>query len=209
MKAPPAVFAGILSLSLAAPLAGEAQPALEQLRFDPPRLCLRDTFRWGFSYRGFPGGLAAVTDLELSGEGPGEPPIRSALTPRREDLQRYTTDQGRFESPLRHWSPSTKAPAGGVDIRYTLRVVLADGREVTSATSVRYVDTCPPLAPYTTLAAGPTGSDRLPDRDARGAGLPPGDQVPDHQPGLGGPRASPLDGPSVARPSFSRTVPAG
>ena len=50
-----------------------------------------------------------------------------------------------------------RAPAGGADIRYTLRVVLADGQEVTTATSVRYVDACPPLAPYTTLAAGPTG----------------------------------------------------
>jgi dienelactone hydrolase len=35
--------------------------------------------------------------------------------------------------------------------------VLADGREVTSATSVRYVDACPPPALHTTLAAGPSG----------------------------------------------------
>ena len=42
---------------LAGPLAGEAQPALEHFRFDPPRLCPRDTFRWGFSYRRLPGGL--------------------------------------------------------------------------------------------------------------------------------------------------------
>ena len=36
MKAPPAVFAGILSLSLAAPLAGEAQPALAATGPDAP-----------------------------------------------------------------------------------------------------------------------------------------------------------------------------
>lgn len=48
MRAPHAVLAGILSVGfLAAPIAGEAQPTLEQFRFDPPRLCFRDTFRWG------------------------------------------------------------------------------------------------------------------------------------------------------------------
>ena len=77
MKTAQALLTGILSIGLlAAPPAGEAQPALDQFGFDPPRLCLRDTFRWGFSYRGLPGGLAAVTDLELLGlwEGSGEQP---------------------------------------------------------------------------------------------------------------------------------------
>jgi hypothetical protein len=50
---------------LTVPLAAGAQPALEEFRFDPPQLCLRDTFRWGFSYHGLPGGLAAVKDLEM------------------------------------------------------------------------------------------------------------------------------------------------
>jgi hypothetical protein len=87
-----AFIAGTLAL-LAAPLAAEFQPALEQFWFEPPRLCLRDTFRWGFSYRAFPGGLAAVKDFVMEGlwEGPGEQPIRSAL--------------GRFESRPLHWSP--------------------------------------------------------------------------------------------------------
>jgi dienelactone hydrolase len=160
MKASRPVLAGILGLGLlASPLAGEAQLALEQFRFDPPRLCLRDTFRWGFSYRGLPGGLAAVRSFEMWGlwDAPGEQPVRSLLTPTREDLQRYTTDQGRFQSRLQHWGPPRKAPAGGAEIRYTLRVVLSDGQEVTSATSVRYVDSCPPPTPHTTLASGPTG----------------------------------------------------
>ncbi len=160
MKAPRPFLTGILSMGLlAAPLAGEAQPALELFRFDPPRLCLRDTFQWGFSYRGLPGGLAAVRDFEMRGlwEGPGEQPIRSVLTPTRDDLLRHTADQGRFESRLLHWGPPRKAPAGGTEIRYTLRVVLADGQDVTSATSVRYVDACPPPVLYTTLTAGPTG----------------------------------------------------
>jgi dienelactone hydrolase len=145
----------ILAL-LAAPLATQAQPALEQFRFEPPQLCLRDTFRWGFSYRGLPGGLAAVKDFDVWGlwEGPGEQPIRSVLTPTRDDLQRHTADQGRFESRLLHWGPPRKAPG---EIRYTMRVVLADGREVTSSTSVRYVDACPPPTLHTTLVAGPIG----------------------------------------------------
>ena len=149
--------AAILSICLVvAPLAAEAQPTLEQLRFDPPQLCFRDTFRWGFSYRGIPGGLAAVRDFELSGrwDGPGEQSIRSLLTPTRDDLQRYTADEGRFESHLLHWGAPRKPPG---EIRYMLRVVLADGREVDSATSVRYVDGCPPPTLHTTLAAAPTG----------------------------------------------------
>lgn len=152
-----AVLLGILSIGVfVAPLEGEAQPTFEHFRFDPPRLCFRDTFRWAFSYRGLPGGLAAVKDFELSGrwEGPGEQSIRSVLTPTRDDLQRYAADQGRFESRLLHWGPPRKAPG---EIRYTLRAVLADGREVATVTSVRYVDACPPPALHTTLAAGPTG----------------------------------------------------
>ena len=115
MKVPRPVLTGILSLGLlAVPLAGEAQPALEPLRFDPPRLCPRDTFRWGFTYRGFPGGLAAVKSFVLEGlwDGPGERSIRSVLTPTRDDLQRHTADEGRFESRLLHAGPPRKAPAG-------------------------------------------------------------------------------------------------
>jgi hypothetical protein len=52
MKALRPVLTGILSIGVwAAPLAGEAQPALEHFRFDPPQLCLRDAFRWEFSPR--------------------------------------------------------------------------------------------------------------------------------------------------------------
>jgi dienelactone hydrolase len=154
------VLTGILGLGLlGAPFPGAAQPTLEQFRFDPPQLCLRDSFRWGFSYRGLPGGLAAASGVELRGfwDGLGEQRIPLVLTPTRDDLRRYPAEQGRFESSPQHWSPPRKAPAGGTEVRYTLRVVLADGREVTSATSVRYVDVCPPPALHATLAAGPTG----------------------------------------------------
>jgi dienelactone hydrolase len=160
MKAPRLVRTGILSIGVfIAPTVGEAQPVLEQFRFDPPRLCPRDTFQWGVSYRGLPGGLAAVRDVVMEGlwDGPGERPIRSLLTPTRDDLRTHTADQGRFESRLTHAGPPRKGPPGGTEIRYTLRVVLVDGQEVTSATSVRYLDGCSPPALYTTLAAGPTG----------------------------------------------------
>ena len=150
------VLSSLIAGLLVAPLAAVAEPALEQLRFDPPQLCLRDTFRWGFSYRDLSGGLAAVKQLELSGRwaGPGEQSIRSTLTPPREELQRYAADQGRFESQVWHWSPLGRKPG---EIHYTLRAVLADGREVTSVTSVRYAEGCPPPARHTTLAAGPAG----------------------------------------------------
>jgi hypothetical protein len=152
---------GLLGVAvLAVPLAAVAQPALEPLRFDPPQVCPKDTFRWGFSYRELPGGLAAVREIVLEGlwEGPGERPIRSLLTPTRDDFQPHTADQGRFESRLSHAGPPRRVtPPGGTAIRYTLRLVLADGREVTSAASVRYVDSCPPPAAPATLAAGPTG----------------------------------------------------
>ena len=157
MRAPQAFVVGVLSIGFAvASLAGEPEPTLEQFRFDPPRLCLRDTFRWGFSYRGLPGGLAAAKELAMFArwDGPGEQSIRSVLTPTRDDLQRYVADQDRFESRLLHWGAPRKPP--GV-IKYTLRAVLADGREVTSVASVRYVDDCPPPALHTTLATGATG----------------------------------------------------
>ena len=155
MKVPLVVCMGFLSIGvLAAPIAGKAEPTIEQFRFDPPQLCLRDMFRWGFSYRGLSGGLAAVKEVELQGLVEGRP-VRSPLTPTRDDLQRYTADQGRFESPRMHWP--RKPPAGETEFRYKLRVVLADGQEVTSATSLRFVDACPSPAAHTTLATGPTG----------------------------------------------------
>ena len=111
----PALLTAVLSVGLwaATPLAGEAQPVLQDFRFDPPQLCLRDTFRWGVSYRGLPGGLAAVTAFEVWGrrEGPGEPSIRSLVTPIQDDLRRYTADQGRFESRLLHWGAPRRSSA--------------------------------------------------------------------------------------------------
>ena len=98
MKVPLIVCMGFLSIGvLATPIAGKAEPTIEQFRFDPPQLCLRDMFRWGFSYRGFPGGLAAVKEVELRGLSEGRP-VRSPLTPTTNYLQRYTADQGRFKS---------------------------------------------------------------------------------------------------------------
>jgi len=157
MKAVHAAFMAIVGIGcFMAPLAGEAQPVLEGFRVNPDRLCFRDTFRWGFSYHGLPGGLAAAKDVEIQAlwDGPGEQSIRSLLTPARDELQGYAADQGRFEGRTLHFGAPRKAPG---EIRYTLRVVLADGREVTSSTSARYVDACPPPAVHTTLAAGPTG----------------------------------------------------
>jgi hypothetical protein len=115
-----AFVAGSLALGLlAVPLAALAQPALEQFRFDPPRLCLRDIFRVGFSYREFPGGLAAVKDLAMEGrwDGSGERPFRSVVTPTRDDLQPNTADAGRFESRLLHWGPPEEA--AGRDPKHT------------------------------------------------------------------------------------------
>jgi dienelactone hydrolase len=160
MKIPRAVLTGALSIGLLVPpLAGQAQPVLEQLRFDPPRVCARDTFRLGFAYRGFPGGLAAVKEIVMEGlwDGPGERPIRSVLTPTRDDFRPYTADQGRFESRLTHAGPARRGRTGDAEIRYTLRLVLADGQEVSTAASMRYTDPCPPPPAPSTLAAGPTG----------------------------------------------------
>lgn len=90
-------------------------------------------------------------------DGPGERPIRSVLTPTRDDLRPYDADQGWFESRLMHAGPPRKAPVVGSEIRYTLRVVIADGREVTSSTAVRYLVACPPPPLYASRASGLTG----------------------------------------------------
>lgn len=155
MKPALTVFVAMVGIAFfAAPLAIEAQPVLEQFRVNPDRLYLRDAFRWEFSYRGLPGGLAAAKAVEIWArwEGPGEQSIRSLLTPAR--FHEHAADQGRFESHTLHFGAPRKAPG---EIRSTLRIVLTDGREVTSGTSVRYVDTCPPPPVHMTLAAGPTG----------------------------------------------------
>src|SRR5262245_48270395 len=103
MRPPRIVVAAILGASFwAAAIPGDAQPVIEQFEFDPPQLCLRDVFRWGFSYRGIPGGLAAVKDLAMEGVFQGRT-VRSPLTPTRDDLERYTPDEGRFESVRFRW----------------------------------------------------------------------------------------------------------
>ena len=160
MKAYPYALTGMLSLAVwTVPATGIAQPVLEQLRFDPPRVCARDTFRWGVSYRGIPGGLAAVKSVAMDGqwEGPGQPTFRSQLTPTRDDLRSNTTDQGRFESRLMHAGPAGMGPPGAAEIHFTLRVVLADGQALTAAASVGFLDSCPSPPLHATLAAGPTG----------------------------------------------------
>jgi dienelactone hydrolase len=160
MRVPRLALAAVLTFgSCVVPTVGKAEPALEELRFDPGRWCPRGSFRWGVSYRGLPGGLAAVRDIRMEGlwVGPGERAFRSLLTPDTEDLQSYTADQGRFESRLMHSGPARKDLSGEAEIRYTLRVVLADGQELATAASVRSLDSCPPPAVHATLAAGPTG----------------------------------------------------
>src|SRR5262245_66553911 len=92
---------------LASPLVAAAQPVLEDFRFDRPRVCARGILRWGVSYRGFPGGLAAAKEISMEGlwEGLGEVRRRSLLTPAKDDLQPYAADQGRFESRIVHAGP--------------------------------------------------------------------------------------------------------
>jgi dienelactone hydrolase len=160
MNVPRLILASLLGFgSWAVPTVGRAQPTLEELRFEPARWCPRSSFRWGVSYRGLPGGLAVVRDITMERlwAGPGERAFRSLLTPDREDLRSYTADQGRFESRLMHSGPARKGLSGEAEIRYTLRVVLADGQELATAASVRSLDSCPPPAVPATLAAGPTG----------------------------------------------------
>jgi dienelactone hydrolase len=160
MKAYQCVLACLVSLGVCiVPATGAAQPILEQLRFDPPHVCPRDTFRWGVSYRGIPGGLAAVkaVAMEAQWEGPGQQTFRSLLTPTRDDFRSNTTDRGRFESRLMHAGPARMGPPGAAEIRYTLRVVLADGQEIAAGAPMRYLDSCPPPPLHATLSAGPTG----------------------------------------------------
>ena len=84
------VFTAMLGVGmLIGPLVAQAQPAIEAFRFDPPQVCLRELLRWGFSYRGVPGGLAGVKTFELTvrWHGPNERSFPSLLTPTRDELQ--------------------------------------------------------------------------------------------------------------------------
>jgi hypothetical protein len=193
MKAPRLAFIRIVGLGLlAAPLAAVAQPTLENFRFDPPRVCARDTLRWGVSYRGLPGGLAAAKEVSMEGlwEGAGERPMRSLLTPAQDDLQPYTAEQGRFESRILHAGPARRGRPGDAEIRYTLRIVLADGQEVTTATSVRYVDGWSAARASHDARGRAHRPHRPRDHHADDPGVPERDQARYHKPDLGRPRAT-------------------
>ena len=157
VKVPRSVLAGLMSAGLwIAPIAGEAQPALEHFRFDPSRLCLRDVFQWGFSNRGFPGGLAAVKDLEVRGLLEGKNLGLLALDP----VERRPSALHRRPGKVREPPPAlAEEGAGGRDrvpVHAASRACRPDMRS-RAKTSVRYVDSCPPPPAYPTLAAGPTG----------------------------------------------------
>ena len=173
---------------LAAPPAAQAQPALEQFRFDPPQLCLRDVFQWGFSYHGIPGGLAAVRDLAMEGVFEGRT-VRSPLTPMKRGpsaLRRRSgavqkpppplaeeAGEGRDRIPV-HAACCPRRRTGGLERDVgALRGRLSAARALRDAR--RRLER----------------SHRPPDHHADDPRVPPGDQARRHDADLGRPRASP------------------
>ena len=147
-------------IGLAAPAAGlEGQPAVENFRFTPATFCYADRIRYAFSYRNFPGGLAAVKDALVMADWqrPGQAATRMwRLAPRREELARHAAPSGTFVSGVRYWRQEG-APQGGVAVQFRLTLTLADGREMMGIATGRYADSCPPVTPPATLAGRPTG----------------------------------------------------
>ena len=147
-------------LGLPSPAVGQqARPAVENFRFTPPTFCYGDTLRYAFSYRNFPGGLAAVKEAQVVADwqrAGDQPTVMWRLAPRPEELARHTAASGSFVSGVRYWRQEG-APGGGVDVRFSLKLKLGDGREITGTASGRYADACAPVTPLTTLSGGGTG----------------------------------------------------
>lgn len=150
----------IALIGLVAPAAGqESRPAVEDFRFTPASFCYADRVRYAFSYRHFPGGLAAVRKAEVTADwhrAGDQPTVMWRLAPRREELARHPAASGIFVSGARYWRQEG-APAGGVDVQLSLTLTLADGREVRGTATGHYAAFCPPVTPPATLAGGPTG----------------------------------------------------
>lgn len=139
--------------------AQDGRSAVEHFRFLPATFCYADHVRYEFAYRNFPGGLAAVKDVEVMADwqrAGDQATLMWRLAPRREELARHTSASGTFVSGLRYWRQEG-APRGGVDVQFRLTLTLADGRHVTGTAMGRYADSCPPVIPRATLAGGPTG----------------------------------------------------
>ena len=193
MKAPRLALAGILGLGLlAAPLAAVAQPALDNFRFDPPRVCARDTLRWESRIGDFPAAWRPRKEVSMEGlwEGPGERPMRSLLTPARDDLQPYTADQGRFESRILHAGPAREGTA-----RRCRDPIHAAGsarrRPGSRDRDVGALRGRLSAARAPDVARGRAHRPHRPrDHHADDPGVPERDQARHHQPDLGRPRAT-------------------
>lgn len=73
------VFGGLVSVGAAQ----ESQPDIESFRFGPARVRHGDDLQYTFAYKNFPGGLAAVKDVEMwvYWQRPGDRAVRSRLCP--------------------------------------------------------------------------------------------------------------------------------
>lgn len=131
------IGAAILASTLTAQ---ENPPAIENFRFSAPTVRQGDTIRYSFSYQNFPGGLAAVKEVDMWvwWQRPGDRPIRSRFVPNGEELAKHTAESGTFESRMLRWRAPEQAPYGGVDVQYILKFTLPNGKEVTRTTMMRF-----------------------------------------------------------------------
>lgn len=134
-----------LLLLLAAASAGEtqeSQPAIEGFAFTPTKVKYGDTLQYKFSYKNLPGGgLATVRDAEMwvDWQRPTDRPVRSRYVPSQEELAQHIAESGVFESRVLTWRPPERnAPYGGIDVKYTLRLKLPNGKWLAAAATFRF-----------------------------------------------------------------------
>ena len=119
------------------------KPRIYDFRFIPDTVRYGDQLRYIFTYYNFPGGLATVKDIEMWvwWQRPNERQMRSRFVPSSDELGKYTTESGTFESRLLKWRPPEyQAPSGKIDVMYTLRLKLMTGEIVSTTAKIRFVE---------------------------------------------------------------------
>ncbi len=118
----------------------DGQPSIQDLKFNVPKVRQGDTIQYSFVYKNFIGGLAAVKDVEMwiHWQRPGDRPVRSRFVPNREELAKHTAESGSFDSRPLKWRAPEAAPVWGVDVEYTLKFTLKDGRGVEANAMIRF-----------------------------------------------------------------------
>lgn len=104
------------------------RPSVDGFRFVPDAIRAGGEVQFTFAYANFPGGLAAIRDVEMwvDWQRPQDRAVRSRLVPTTEELAAHPEASGEFKSRSFAWRPPEQVPSGGVEVKYTIVLRLRD-----------------------------------------------------------------------------------